>query len=275
MILQNLADSITFIPDETNFWFVRTMSGDFFEDYLTNGFIAFGYNEISHNSVQESFRSFPGDDHKDREQRVRHLGEILKKIPDFDQPSYWASQLMRFCYEIKKGDYVVIPSSSSDKLAVGIVEDSNVFIQEKLNFVDIPCNFYKRKKVKWHGTFYRGGEAPQLYPLFASRHAITDANAYSNFILNSTYDLYKRHNELHAIFHVRTLERISLWDYGFYFDAAYLTQAYYDENNLNGDFHTIDLKSSVQSPGIFEFISQNINLLWVFSVLVILVNGGD
>jgi hypothetical protein len=45
MILQNLADSITFIPDETNFWFVRTMSGDFFEDYLTNGFIALGYND--------------------------------------------------------------------------------------------------------------------------------------------------------------------------------------------------------------------------------------
>lgn len=275
MIPHVLKDSFTVIPDETNFWFVRTMSGDYFEDYLSNGFIAFGYNEISLHSVQESFRSFPGDDQKDREQRVRHLGEVLKKIPGIDQSSYWASQLMRFCYEIKKGDYVVIPSSSSDKLAVGLVEDSKVFIQEKLNFVDIPCDFYKRKRVKWIGTFYRGGEAPQLYPLFSSRHAITDANAYSNFILNSTHDLYYRHNELHSLFHVRTLERISIWDYGFYFNAAELTQHYFNENNLQGDFHAIDLKSSVQSPGIFEFISQNINLLWVFSVIVILINGGD
>jgi hypothetical protein len=276
MIPQNFANLIPIIPNETNFWFVRTMSGDFFDDYLTNGFIAFGYNEISLYSIQESFKAFPGDDPKDREQRVRHLGEYLKKIPDFEQSSYWASQVIRFTYEIKKGDYVLIPSSSSDKLAVGIVEDSNVFTQEQLNLVDVPCNFYKRKKVKWQGTFYRGGGAPQLYPLFASRHAITDANQYSNFILNSTYDLYIRNKELHAIFHVRTSERISLWDYGFYFDAANLTKEYYSENGImEGDFHDIDLKSSVQSPGIFEFISQNINLLWTFAVLVILVNGGD
>lgn len=275
MIINEFVNSIPQIADTSKFWLVRTMSGDFFHDYLVNEFIAFGYNEITYYEVKKSFDAFPSEDPKDREQRIRSLGEIIKTNSNLEHHNYWASQIMRFCFEIKEGDYVLIPSYSSDDIAVGIVLDSNVFIQTTQNAVDTPCTFNKRKKVKWIATANRGKIVPELYPLFSSRHAVSEANFYSNFILNTAYGTYKRFDELHTIFHVRTKERISMWDYGFFFDIASLTSDYYEDKGIEEDIHAIDLKSSVNSPGIFEFISQNINLLWIFSVIIILVTGGD
>lgn len=282
MQLNTLTEHIPVILNETKFWLIRTMSGDFFQDYLENKFVAFGLNEISYDSISSAIENFPGNDTKDREQRIRMLGQVvssLSKQEDIsiraDHSNYWANQVLKFCYDIHNGDYVIIPSYSSNQLAIGIVQDSKIFIQTHPNNIENACDFYKRKRVRWIKTFYRDSVAPQLYPLFASRHAITEADNYSDYILNEAYDTYIRNGDLHSILHVRTTGNLSIWDYGFYMNVADLTEKFFLEQNTEVDIRSINLRSRVQSPGIFEFISNNVFLLWVFSAITVMIIGGE
>jgi restriction system protein len=275
LLLLDKFNTLPNVPEKTNFWFVRTMSGDFFQDYRANGFIAFGHNEIPYKTIKEAHDKFPGEDIKEKSKKIKYLGGLIKNIAGINRHNYWANQALKFCFDIKKGDYVLIPSYSSGKLAVGKVLESEVFIQPDKNDVEKPCNFYKRKKVQWLSVFNKWTATSELYPLLTSRHAITEAKNYSNTILKCAYDIYRRNDELHAIFHVRTTERISILDFGFYFDIAKLINEYFAEQNEHADIRSISIKSCVNSPGIFEFLSQNMNVLWIFSVFIILITGGD
>ena len=43
---EKLLQDVKSIKDETNYWLVRTMGGDFYDEYVDKNFIAIGYNEI-------------------------------------------------------------------------------------------------------------------------------------------------------------------------------------------------------------------------------------
>lgn len=66
--IKYLFDEITTVEKNTHYWLVRTMGGDFFYEYLSRGYIAIGYNEITLNEIK--FASTFGE----------KAGEQLKKI---------------------------------------------------------------------------------------------------------------------------------------------------------------------------------------------------
>lgn len=48
----DLAKVIKSIPNNTHYWLVRTMGGDYYEEYIKNGYIAIGYNDISLDEIK-------------------------------------------------------------------------------------------------------------------------------------------------------------------------------------------------------------------------------
>ena len=54
---------------------------------------------------------------------------IIEKDSSIERPGYVASQILRFCNEIRKGDIVLIPNEGSEEIAFGEVLSDDIFSQ--------------------------------------------------------------------------------------------------------------------------------------------------
>lgn len=50
--LSNLLDNTSNIPESRDYWLVRSMGGDYYDDFYQNGYVAIGYDEISLKEVK-------------------------------------------------------------------------------------------------------------------------------------------------------------------------------------------------------------------------------
>lgn len=109
--LEKLAAYIEPIEDETRYWLVRTMGGDFYEEYVDKDFIAIGYNEIT----VDDLNSLP-----EKHQLAKRIVEEMLKArrEDIRNTNYASSQMLRFAREMKVGDVIIVPSSSSYKVTL-------------------------------------------------------------------------------------------------------------------------------------------------------------
>ena len=60
----NLFSDLKALNQDTKYWMVRTMSGSYYGDFLRNGYIAVGYNDISLDVIN----SLPANENLAKEQ---------------------------------------------------------------------------------------------------------------------------------------------------------------------------------------------------------------
>lgn len=229
------------IPENTNFWLVRTKRGHFYNDFYLKRFIALGWNLIDRSrlySVEEDYLK----------------EEISKNYKDNKRPGYPLNQSRTFIEEMKENDFVIIPAVDDKPVMFGQLvqyyEENDLTYQDEINFLnDLPpagepadCPYKKRWKVKWIKSRRPEELNPHLNRLFASSHGLSKANDYSDYILSSVFDFYKWQDSFNGVFRVKQRRRIRSRDLsGFIYNMDKLS-----ELTIGAE---TSVKSNLNSPG--------------------------
>lgn len=270
--LSFLLDNTSNIPESRNYWLIRSMGGDYYNDFHSNNYVAIGYDKISLDEVKLAY-SFGVN-----------ASQKLKEIFDFKYPksetrhdninsNYAATQLLKFCCEVKQGDVVIVPGKSNDKVvAIGII-DSRVYEEKDFKYLKI-CSFVKRMRVSWVKQANRTKLNPQLQLLFNSRHIVSSANNYSQFIDSTIGNFYRKGATTYLVLNVKTKDAIAVNNFLFVGDLLSLVTEYSDENNLRINVDDINMKVCVQSPGDIIIYALSPLGITILGLLILLLNGG-
>lgn len=169
MEMMQLEAIVQELPENRNYWLVRTMGGKWFEEFIASSYIAIGWNALSISAIR-SIKS---------ETELRE--HIKEKFPKSINNGLTATHLIRFASEIKPNDIIVIPNYGSSDFAFGEVagpayDYPDFMIDEKR------CPFTKRMKVNW---ITRSSTLSLDYSLAAIKYTqvtISNINYYSDKI---------------------------------------------------------------------------------------------
>lgn len=240
------AFSIEEVPETRNYWLVRTNSGIFFEDFYHNGYISIGWDEFSD---IEQLR-------KEKEEVLKE--KISKTYSEEKRPGYILNQIRRFMFDLKKGDMVLIPSSNSSVVAFGII--TKEFYTE--NVPPIPfnpnnpkCTYKKRIKIKWIKTLSKDDFDPYMRMLMFTHTTVSDINEYKDFINRILYPIYISGDKVHLTYNVQTTEDISFLNFSDFLNViSRALQLFDDTTNNNFRKDKLDIKTTLNSPGVIEII---------------------
>ena len=267
-ILENA--NIPLIPDNTNYWFVRTSSGNNFESFYFGHYIAIGWDKLNNlTTIKES-------EHDLLKKKIEDL------YPQDTKPGSTASQIIRFVNLMKPGDYVLIPGSNCDIIAFGrITSDAYIYEpsdEEKFSasLDGYELNFLKRRNVEWltEAPYKRSEIDPMLIPIIYSYGTIVDANPYSLFINRSLYSLYYQRGKLHSVFDIAKRDNISAYELNSFINNIFSAMDNYsEESGFEIDKRELSIKASINSPGPIEIITAASAAFIFLAALSLFLNG--
>lgn len=248
------------IDPNRRYWFLRTESGKYYEDFLFNSYIAIGWNEISILNEESS-------DSK--------VSELIKQYYPESITGRVLNPIKRFCMEMKVGDLVVIPSTSSATFAFGIIESNAFIYTDEIPEFDgdgaEPCPYTKRREVRWLSSLDRHRVDPHLFQFFRAHQAISDASANAEHIDRTLNTFYMKNDQAHIVLDVCTEDNIPANKLIKFMGGLLecLDEVAVEQNASD----KITVKVSVQSPGIIEFIGDAYNVSLITIVLIMIVGG--
>lgn len=256
------------VDSKRNYWFVRTDGGNYFDAYVSGNYIGLGWNAIPFTEPDEK-GCYPEDLIKDLESKGHK------------QPTRVLNQIKRFYKEMKKGDVVVIPSTSSLNLAFGYISDDEVYIEENITDDDIEngaCPYTRRRHVNWIVNIDKARIDPHLYALFRNHQVISDGKSYASYIDRALHTLYIKDGIAHLTFTVESKTNPKALSIPtFMLVLIERTEAFIKEYEIIDDCknleNEIDSKINVQSPGVIEFLGSATNILAI-AVMSIGLFGG-
>lgn len=250
--LINIID-IPFISEDINFWLIRTQGGMFYDEFISDGFIALGWSDIAKQEIDEANKS---DKKKDE------IKDKISKTYNTKQPGSIFNKCERFIKDIKENDIFMIPSKGSQEISFALAKDyyEDDYLVHKENEIEelikngwenvfsLKCPYKKRRKIEVIKTISSERLNPNLYRALISYHGLSKINDSSSYILSSIYPIYYYQENLSIVYRVRHVGKIDAMDYSSF---IYHTSSILREVN-NGN--RVSIKSNVQSPGdlIFE-----------------------
>lgn len=264
---QNFIEKVRKIDASKNYWFVRTQGGDYFNDFANGNFVAIGHDQILLSDVSRAKLS-PNPSEA--------LGEKVRKYYEENKmPTHTANQILKFAYEIKKGDIVFIPSSSSSILKFGEVLETPAYLKsDSLDKDD--CPFEKRKKVRWFKSIKKKQLDPNLYKLIYSHHTITNAKDYEQYIDKSLYSFFIKEGKGHLVIDVTTTNGIKAKElFRLGLDLFDSVDTFGEDTNIKVNSDDVEAKVNLNSPGTVEFISQSVQVLAIIGMIIVFLNGGE
>jgi hypothetical protein len=265
--LQDILDYLPSISKNRKYWFIRTQGGDFYENFINGGYIGIGYNRVSLSDIKAG--------NTNNETGIKILAAKIHSTykEKESRPSYIASQLLKFTYQIKKGDIVLIPSQSSLQITFGEVRETIVYTDEVNDSDD--CPFVKRKKVKWIKKLWRDDLDPNLYKLMFSHHTVSEADSYSEYIDKIINSFFIKNDKANLVLGVQTQEDIKakdLFEMGAY--SLELLDDFCAEENLPYNSNDVTVKLDVQSPGFILLTGVTMPAVILVGVIIIGIAGG-
>lgn len=262
-----LVESIKEQNVERNYWMVRTMGGAFYGDFIRNGYIAIGYNEISLQDIV----ALDQQSHNAAHEELKAL--ITNRCPDIANTGHPAGQLLRFVRDIKQGDVVMIPSTGSFHVAIGVVR-GNPF-EEHVTVVNdhTRCPFYKRRCVDWKIYTRRASLPPMLQLMFASRHIVSTVNDYSPYIDSLLNDFYYKDETMHLVLEIKTRREVMLEDFCDLKALGILVDCFCKKYGF-AEGEPIAMKVQMESPGWLRLSNKNVKKMLVFGAFVVFLTGG-
>ncbi len=268
--ITNLISEIVSVSSEKKYWLIRTEAGDYFESFNNFNFVALGYEEVTLKTVNDIKAKSSSD--LDFKNQLKDF--VAKQYPD-KQYGLITNQILKFIYDVKAGDIVVIPSENSDYISMGEITDTNILVQSENLFNSTKCDYTKRKSVKWIKTFTRKNLDPYLYKTFQAHQAINNITTYANIIERSLGDFYKIGDEINLVLNVNKETNIKATDLLFFgSDLLNLVDGFIKEYHLDFDISDIDVKINVNSQGKMQFLSKSGKNLLLLGIIVIGINGG-
>ena len=229
------------VDQDRRYWFVRTEHGLFYNEFKNMGIIAIGWDRINNINLIKHAAT-------DTEANKQLESLVKKAYPEEKRFRYVAGQIKTFVNEIKKGDIVLIPNTSSRTITFGEV-DSNDLIPVPSFFEKGMCEWEKRKKVSWLKTVRRDNLDPNLFRLGYSQHAVTDGSSYDHFIDRTLYSFYVKGDMAHLTLEATKQKDISANDLVVFINSSlHLVDIYNKETGEHLDKNSINIKINLQSP---------------------------
>lgn len=259
------------ISESTNYWLVRTQGGDFFKEFYFENYIAIGWNEITDVNLMTE------------EKREELTMKIRDTFTDSTKPGGIATLLIRFNEEMKKGDIVIIPDSSSRIIAFGEVLDNEIYIEDETEEDEIDeetddevkCHYIKRRRVKWIKTQTKNNIDIYLFKILNSHHTISRIKEeYQNIVDRSLYPYYMKNGQAHLVLRVKQEKNISLVQLSKLLSSNLkIIDEYNNVTESNIDKNNIDIKLNINSAGPVEIISNPYTILMIGVALTFIVGG--
>ena len=262
MTLQEILDKLPKLKPNRRYWFVRTDGGALYEQFLDGGNIGIGWDKVT---LEDISKSNTGDN-----TGIQILKEIVKRKYDEEQrPGYAVSQLIKFAYQIKKNDIVLIPSQSSQEISFGEVTETPASNDLNADY------FIKRKSVKWLTSVSRTSLDPNLFRLMFSHHTISEADFYAEHIDKEINSFFIKGDRAHLVLGVQSKNDIKAREL---FEMGTLSLDILDEftkeEKLAFDTDEINVKLNVQSPGLIELSGLDIGGIVLLGIILIVISGG-
>jgi len=273
-----LLDLIPSINSQKNYWLVRTSSGANYDDFINGGYIAIGWNEITLFDLNQ-INLFPGNKplfdtirDKVKSERDEDDSENSRGIQAYQSRSI--GQLLKFAYEIKKGDIVVIPSYNSDKLAFGEVLATPILTSDSIKFGSDKCEYDKRKRVRWLKTnVSRSTLDSNLYKFIFAHQTINNISEYSEHINNFLFDFYQLEGKYSLVLRVRSKAKIDAFAMNqFYSDLLYFID-YFSDSEENEE-KQLSVTFDLQSPGTIVFVAVAALGFGLFGIALFTIMAG-
>nr|WP_302597393.1 hypothetical protein [uncultured Cellulosilyticum sp.] len=263
------------IPSTRNYWLVRTQGGEFFKEFYFEDYVAIGWNEITDTNLMVE------------ERREDLINAVKLHFTEKQKPGGIASLLIKFNEEMKKGDIVIIPDSSSNYIAFGELLEDDIYLEDNIenneedefDETDIneetKCPYIKRRRVKWLKKQAKKDIDIYLYKILNSHHTISRVKEeYKNIVDRSLYPYYIKDGQAHLVLRVKQEKNISLVQLSkLLSNNLDIIDEFNDitESNISKD--DIDIKLNINSAGPVEIISNPSTILLIGVVLTFLVGG--
>lgn len=264
--INTINEYVQTVRQDSNYWMVRTMGGMYYDEFVRNGFIAIGHNGI----LLHEINGLQGD----KNNKLRQLKRLVnRRYTEVRNPGYIASQLIRFCEEIKQGDIILVPGYNSYRLSICEIT-GNVYENADARENNGRCPFMKRLPVRILKQTTRLNLPPKAQLLFNSRHPISCINDYATYLDNTCSDYYSKNDEIHLVLKIQTEGNVSVETFYNIERLFKLAEDFCRETGLEGNSGEVEMKVQMESPGWLHFISKNKNYLAVIGLLTLLINGG-
>ena len=177
--------------------------------------------------------------------------------------------------EMKEGDVVIMPNSGGHRYAFGEVTADPPFEVGGATWDD-EAIYRKRRRVKWVMRRDWADLDPKLYYALRAPQALTKLNEYADYLDRAMYAIYSKGGETHVRLDIQTKGGIDGDDY---FDMGHtllsLCRDFRREAGIPDKGNKIEVRSNVQSPGVFEFITQSPSqAAYLGGLLTIAIFGG-
>lgn len=263
--IEALNDYVSIVNNQSNYWMVRTMGGEYYHDFIDNEFIAIGYNEILLNTIRQL--------NEDNSIARRQLREIVTSVyHDTIRPGQVVSQLLRFCREIKIGDIIVVPNSNHEISICRVTGD--VYEDVNAGRGGSNCIFMKRISIKILKQTRRFMLPPKAQLMFNSRHPISDISHYAMYIDDSVCDFYNKNEETHLSLAINTENEVSATVFYNIQKLFKITGDFCLENGIEGTADDVVMKVQMESKGKLHFISSKKSYLALLALGILFINGG-
>lgn len=259
------------IPDDTKYWLCRADGGQFFDDYVTNGFIAVNDHgvslenllEMQPDSLTNESTTILYEQYKSiflESEYFNNILEQLKNDPEVDpndankiyRRKAFAAALrsFEFIVSMKVGDFIVVPSYRSQNYQIGIIS-TNVFISDldRVNMTVDNLSLYKfKRKVIWLKNIYRANLPQSLSWGLTAHSTIYDITEHADDINKIVATSYVFKNTFYHQLLVTTEKNINSYQW-FQFQRSIFEVA-------GEESESIFIKTNVQSPGFTELFAH-------------------
>ncbi len=259
MNIDTFLKDVEVLPENNNYWFVRTNGGAYFETFFKNNFIGIGWNEISLAEI-----TLPKLEDATK-RKIAKIEGIPENDPNAKKTITTIFNKLKNFKNLKKGDIIIIPNLKSQKFAFGIVADNTVYIEKKT----LDCNFEKRRAIKWIKTKDLRAMDSYIYKLRVPRQAITNVNRFSDSIDSDINTLFVKNNESHFVIEVSKVGDVNLTALtDLLINTKIKIQDLNQKLGLGEDLDQISVKLNLQSPGKIEFKMPNGKVLLLYGLIL-------
>ncbi|MBR5907080.1 MAG: hypothetical protein IKZ50_01640 [Bacteroidales bacterium] len=195
--------------------------------------------------------------------------EDLQEIREPSTLSKRASQLYSFCLKMRSGDIVLIPSSDSSNISIGVVDGDEMLIDERLN------NQYPiARRVRWINQISKNRLEPGLYRAIGNHQAMTNISKYSESLERNFGSCFMMDGVCHYVITFNSEQIPADKFFGLGQTLLRTLQLISEQYDLQIDVRDINLTMNLNSPGRIDFKSTMLIAVLMMAILTS-CSGGD